>query len=211
MFERIIDLSLPFRDGDAGVSIQPHATFAEKGYKTSDLALYSHAGTHLDAPEHWMEGGRTVDALDLQKCIGPATVIDLTHKPPDSQIMVDDLAMHAAQIVLGARLLLRTDWDLHADRDDYRTRFPRLSLSVAEWLAGRGVWLIGLETPSVASLTNRVELRDVHRALLSREVVIVESLANLRAITRRQVHFIALPLRLVGCDGSPVRAVAIER
>lgn len=208
MSGRIIDLTLTHYHGMRGVEIHPHTRLAQDGYNTTNLMLYSHAGTHMDAPRHFLDDGRTIDQLDLNKCVGPAWVIDLSHKVPNSLITVDDLAAHQDKVTPGARLLLRTDWDLHANQDDYRTHFPRISLSLAEWLVTRGVWLIGLEMPSVASLQDRAELTAVHQTLLRGEVVIVECLANLRALPPRVV-FIALPLKIENGDGSPIRAVAV--
>jgi kynurenine formamidase len=204
----IIDLTLPHYHGLRGVEISPNTSTAVEGYNTTNLRLYSHAGTHMDAPRHFIDEGRTIDRLDLAKCIGPARVIDLSHKEPNSLITIDDLAAHADHIGPGSRLLLRTDWDQHADLPDYRTSFPRISLPLAEWMAQRGVWLVGLEMPSVASLQDKQELTDVHRALLRAEIVIVECLTNLRLLPP-EVTFIALPLKIKDGDGTPLRAVAV--
>ncbi len=209
---RLVDLSLTFAPGMQGVQFEPRSRFSEKRYNTTMLHLYSHAGTHLDAPLHFIDDGAGVDNVELRRCIGPALLIDLSHKMPSSFITPEDLQPYADRIGVGARLLLRTDWDAHADRDDYRTAFPRISLALAEWLAARAIWLLGVETPSVASLLpeNREELIAVHRALLGAGIVIVESLAHLRELRASQVEFIALPLKLRGIDGSPVRAVALD-
>ncbi len=208
MTQRIIDLTLTHYHGMRGVQIVPFTRISEEGYNTTTLTLYSHAGTHMDAPRHFLDGGRTIDRLDLDKCVGPATVIDLSHKAPNSLITVADLADAADAVGPGARLLLRTDWDLHADQPDYRTSFPRISPALATWLVALGVWLIGLEMPSVASLQDKVELTTVHQILLRGEVVIIECLANLRNLPP-QVTFIALPLKIDQGDGSPIRAIAV--
>ena len=208
MTRRIIDLTLTHYHGMRGVQIAQNTRISREGYNTTNLTLYSHAGTHMDAPRHFLDDGRTIDHLDLDKCVGPATVIDLSHKAPNSLITVTDLADHHDRIGPGARLLLRTDWDLHAEQPNYRTSFPRISRELATWLVGRGVWLIGLEMPSVASLQDKEELTTVHQTLLRGEVVIVECLANLRDLPP-QVTFIALPLKIEQGDGSPIRAVAL--
>jgi len=208
MTTKIIDLTLTLYHGMRGVEIQPHTRIATDGYNTTHLKLYSHAGTHMDAPLHFLEGGATIDQWDLQKCIGPALVLNLTHVEPNALITVADVAAYADQIEPGARLLLRTDWDRHAELPDYRTHFPRISRELAHWLAERGVWLVGVQTPSVASLADREELRDVHQILLRGAIVIVECLANLDQLPPT-VTFIALPLKVQAGDGSPVRAVAI--
>jgi kynurenine formamidase len=205
---RTVDLTLPVYHGMRGVEIHPHTRIEADGYNTTNLMLYSHSGTHMDAPLHFLAGGDTIDQTPLEKCMGTAVTINLSHKPPNSLITIDDLQPYADKIGPGARLLLRTDWDLHAEQDDYRTSFPRISLELAEWLGEQGVWLIGLESPSVASLQDKKELTDVHQALLRKDIVIVESLANLRDLPEELI-FIALPLKILGGDGSPVRAMAL--
>ena len=207
---KIHDLTLQVRNGRRGINITPKSSAKVEGYNTTDLLLYSHSGTHLDAPLHFIDGGATLDTMPLEKCVGPAFVIDLTHKTEQSLITVEDLAPYAEEIGPKSRILLRTDWDKKADDPKYRTHFPRISLELAEWLAEKGIWLIGLEHPSVASLQDKEELTAVHQALLKKEIVIVESLANLRHLPP-QFTFIALPLKVKDGDGSPVRAIAIEQ
>jgi kynurenine formamidase len=205
---RIVDLSLNLVQGMPGYHIEQNTHLAEDGYNTTNLVIYSHAGTHMDAPRHFLDTGGTIEHLSLEKCIGEALVIDLSRKEPNSLITIADLGLAAEQIGSGSRVLLRTDWDAHANLEDYRTSFPRISLELAEWLAHKGIWLLGLETPSVASLQDMEELTLVHRALLSSKIAIVESLTNLRLLPP-DVYFVALPLKITGGDGSPVRAVAL--
>lgn len=212
MGQRIVDLSLTLRAGMRGVAMEPNTSIADTGYNTTNLHLLSHAGTHMDAPRHFLVDGGSMDGMSLDRCVGPAWVVDLSHKEPHSLITVADLAPVAAWVEPGTRLLLRTDWDLQVGLPDFRTHLPRISLELARWLVERGVALLGVQTPSVASLRpeDHAELVDVHQTLLRGGVVIVEGLANLRELRRDRVQFIALPLKLEGCDGSPVRAIAIE-
>lgn len=206
----IIDLTLNFADGKPGVELEPIKNVADDGFNTTTLHLYSHALTHMDATKHFLPDGEGIEKNDLNKCIGSALVINLSHKLPNSFITVEDFAPFTDRIHANCRILIRTDWDQHADLDDYRTQFPRISVELAQWLVERDVWLIGLETPSVASLLveNRDELTQVHRILLSGDIIIVEGLCNLRLLPE-QVEFIALPLKLIDCDGSPIRAIAV--
>jgi kynurenine formamidase len=203
-----IDLTLTAYHGMRGVEIFPNTSIEQEGFNTTQLKLYSHAGTHADAPRHFLQDGRTLEHVDLNKCVGPALVIDVSHKQPNSLITVADLGERAAQIGPGTRVLLYTGWDQHAALPDYRTSFPRIARELARWLVERGVWLVGMEMPSVASLQDRQELTEVHQILLRGEVVIVECLINLRLLPP-EVFFIALPLKIQGGDGSPVRAVAL--
>jgi kynurenine formamidase len=208
MSTQVIDLTLTAYHGMRGVEISPNTSIENEGFNTTHLRLYSHAGTHADAPRHFLPDGRTLEAVDLNKCVGPALVIDVTHKTPNSLITVEDLGDRAQEVEPGSRVLLASGWDAHAELADYRTDFPRISRELARWLVGRGVWLVGVEMPSVAALSDRAELTEVHQILLRGEVVIVECLTRLRELPS-EVFFIALPLKIQGGDGSPVRAVAV--
>ena len=208
---KIIDLSLTVSQGKRGVKFETVKSISNgDGFNTTDITLYSHALTHMDAPKHFVDESYTMEAMNLERCVGTAIVIDVSHKAPNSLINVADLAPYADRIHAQSRLLLRTDWDSHADKDDYRTHFPRISLELAQWFVEKNIWLVGVESPSVASLApeNRAELTDVHQTLLRAEIVIVESLCNLRLLPD-EVYFIALPLKLDKLDGSPVRPIAI--
>lgn len=207
---RTVDLTLTMRPGMRGVEFETNSTIQGRGWNTTLLHLYSHAGTHLDAPRHFLDQGEPLDKLVLEKCVGSALVIDLKFLGPRELITVEHLAPYAEKIGPGARLLLKTGWSARADSTDYRDRLPRVSLKLAEWLAARRIALLGVEPPSVADVNNPDELKAVHRALLEAGIVIVEGLTNLDALQQEEVTFIALPLKLEGGDGSPVRAIAIE-
>lgn len=212
MTKRFVDLTLTVRHGMRGVAIEPHTRIDPDGYNTTNLHLYSHSGTHMDAPLHFLDGGSTIDRWPLEQLVGPAQVIDLSSVAPHGLHTVADLLPHADKVTPGCRLLLRTDWSLHAELPDYRPDMPRISAELARWLVERGVGLVGVETPSVASLRpeNKAELTEVHQILLGGRIVIVESLTALRELRREIVEFIALPLKIDGGDGSPVRAIAVE-
>lgn len=210
MARKIVDLTLTFAHGKSGVDLEPQKTLASDGFNTTTLHIYSHALTHMDATKHFLDDGLGIEHNSLDKCIGDAVVIDLSHKLPNSFITVADIESVVDDIQAGSRVLLRTDWATHADYADYRTQFPRISVELAQWLADKGIWLVGVETPSVASLLkeNLAELAEVHQILLSANIIIIEGLCNLRQLPNH-VHFVALPLKLEDCDGSPIRAIAI--
>ena len=121
MPQKIYDLSLDVYTGMRGVEIHPHTSYDEDGFNTTNLHLYSHSGTHMDAPRHFLNEGETMDHLPLQKCVGPAIVVDLSYKAPNSFLTVADIDPYADQIQAKSRVLLRTDWSTHAELPDYRT------------------------------------------------------------------------------------------
>lgn len=212
MARRLVDLTQPLCDGIRGLSTEQKTTIADVGYNTTTLHLYSHAGTHMDAPLHFVEGGDTIDNVSLDVCMGPAELIDLSYAEPNSLLVVADLLPHVERIQPGARLLLRTDWSLHQGQEDFRTHMPRVSPELASWLVARKIALLGVETPSVASVRSgmKAELTQVHQILLKAGIVIVEGLVKLHELRQETVELIVLPLKIRAGDGSPVRAVAVE-
>ena len=207
---RIVDLSLPVSNSLRGVAISPARLLESDGWNATTLNLYSHAGTHMDAPRHFLPDGPTLDQQDLQACCGPARLIDLTPVQPRQLLTVEDVVSRIGNVHAGDRLLFRTDWHRRVGTLEYRDELPRISLELAQWLVQSKVALIGVEPPSVADVNNMEELTAVHQTLFRGGVVIVEGLAHLDQLTQSEVDFIALPLNILDGDGCPVRAIAME-
>lgn len=207
---RVIDLSLPVNNDMPGVDITTAKRLEVEGWNATTLSLYSHSGTHLDAPCHFLPGGATLDRQDLSVCVGKATVVDLTPIEPKQLIEVADLGSLVGSISPGARLLFRTDWHKRYGTPEYRDALPRISMPLAEWLVEKQVAMIGVEPPSIADVNNLEEVTAVHQVLFRGNVLIVEGLAHLDRIESSTIQFIALPLKIDGGDGCPVRAIGIE-
>lgn len=209
---RIIDLTLTCKTGMRGVSWTPARTIPENGWNARTLSLYSHAGTHMDAPRHFSDApdAGTIDNIDLQKCVGAALLIDIPNVQPKEILTVARLGEAVDQVQNGARLLLKTGWSARADEPSYREEMPRVGEELARWFVERGVHFLGVEPPSVARVQDREELTRIHRILLDAEIVIAEGLANLDALSTRRPWIAALPLKIDGGDGSPCRVIAIE-
>ena len=206
----MIDLTLPLQSGMRGVEIEAKRTVKRDGWNASTYHLYSHSGTHMDAPLHFGCTDQTIEEIPLERCIGLAWVADLTHLPSRSIITVEDLGKFAEQLEPGHSLILRTGWSKHVnDPDYYRNELHRIGPALATWCVERQVKMLGVEAPSVADVNSLEELTAIHRILLTGNVIIVEGLANLDQINQDQILFAALPLRIKDGDGSPCRAVAI--
>lgn len=165
----------------------------------------NHTGTHMDAPAHFRGDGRTIDQVPLEQCVGRCTLVRLaTPCPPDRVLVIDDFRPFAESLASTCKLVVDTGWARRWDDPDlYFTRFPTLDEAAARWLVGRGVELVGLDSPSVDHAPH-----DVHHILLGAGAVIVENLANLEAVDGPEFELIVTPLPLVGLEASPVRAVA---
>jgi len=209
---RIVDLTLPIYHGAPTMPLDPkcavivHHTIDSMKYNITQLILSSHQGTHLDAPYHFFDNGRTVDKLDLKKCVGDAEVLDFSRIKPKFNLTPKDFEPYESKINAGARLLLRTDWWRNFSEKEYFSDGPMISPELAEWLTRKKIYMLGLETPAV----NPNNWEKVHKTLLKADIVIVEGLAYLNKLKQEKVFFIGLPLRIKGRDGSPIRAIAIE-
>lgn len=199
-----IDLTMPIAEGmpfnpdHFPPDVTPYARIETHGWSASKLVLDSHLGTHMDAPSHFVAGGRTLDQIPLDVLIGPAQIVHLgqvgerealtpAHFPPISQ----------------PRLLIHTGWSERAlGTPAYFDRYPYLTPEAAIYLADRGVRLVGLDCPSVD-----YDPGETHVALLSRGTVIIENLVHLDRLSADCALF-ALPLPIKGGDGCPLRAVA---
>ena len=202
-FERIYDISRPISSSLAGWPGDTAYRYemlcrlnAGASVNLGTIAMSPHTGTHIDAPYHFDDGGKTVGQLSLDTYFGAAIVIDVTGK---QEITRQELP---AALLTAPRVLLRTGgWPNDMRFPD---RIPVLSADVPEWMQSHGVTLLGVDLPSVDQLDSK-EL-PIHHALGTHGIAILEGL-NLEGVPTGGYELIALPLRLEGSDGSPVRAI----
>lgn len=197
--------------GDPQFSCCGVATIKEHGYNVCSLSLGTHTGTHIDAPYHFVGGGKSVDELDLSLLVGPAAVIDLSSKASRERITWDDLECAGVVSLLGGRkiLFVRTGWSRHWKSAKYLDH-PFLDGRVAEKLLEIGVQVLGVDALSpdeTAADSGPQGDFGFHETFLGAGALIVENLAHLDQLPEH-VFVSLLPLNLVGCDGSPIRAVA---
>jgi len=207
---RVVDLTLPLASGERGIKIEQIRRLKTDGWNATTLNLYSHCGTHMDAPIHFGVDTGSIDTLPVDKLIGPAWVVDVRPIVPRALIEVKHIGEVAEQLELGDGLLICTGWSEYYGQERYRDELPRISEELAHWCVEKRVRILGVEPPSVADINNSQELTAIHRILFEGGVIVVEGLANLAALTKPKVTFIALPLKITGGDGSPARAIAIE-
>lgn len=197
---RIIDITRPLAPGVIVYpgDFEPSFTQDDRGqYLTTDLRLSTHSGTHIDAPAHYFRGAMTVDAIPFTALLGPVQVLDCTNA--GKLIRKTDLAGRVA----GTRVLIRTRF---SGATGFSGDFPGLTPDAASYLAEIGVICVGIDTPSIEPFGGDGE---VHRRLLSSGTVILE-LLDLSEAVEGMYRLIALPLRLEGLDGSPVRALLAD-
>jgi arylformamidase len=164
------------------------------------LTLSAHTGTHVDGPLHVDDAAEAPAALDLLPFIGPAIVVDVTAHGVIDRDAVADLDLTRVSRVL---FRTRTSTDIERFPDDFAPLAPDL----ARWIAQAGVKLVGTDAPSVDPFDSKT--LDAHRILGKSGVAILENLV-LDNVEPGHYTLVALPLRLVEADSSPVRAVLVE-
>ena len=168
------------------------------------VSLSLHNGTHADAPFHFIRKGDTIDSVSLENYIGPAVVIDLGEKFSRTQpfIAIGDLKHARSQIAETSRVLLKTNCFPNSKR--FPDWIPVLNSEAIAWLRQLGVVLLGVDLPSVDPIDAKVLAN--HYALKAGNIAIVESL-DLSEVETGVYEFVALPLKIVGGDAAPVRAL----
>ena len=207
---RYIDLTQSVNNKMNGVSVESATRKSVEGWNASTLHLYSHSGTHMDAPWHFEVNEQTIDEFPIDRFFVDTWVVDMAPVEPRQLIQVSDLGLVRDQVKKGEGIILKTDWSFRAGTEVYRDGLPRISEELAKWLGQKGISLIGVEGPSVADVNNLEEVTRIHEILLSNDIIIVEGLTNLNQITQPRVRLIALPLKVQKGDGAPARVIAVE-
>jgi arylformamidase len=210
---RVIDVSLPIDPdllvwpGNPGVAITPTSRISRgDSSNVSEVRLGSHTGTHVDPPSHFLDGGTTAHDLPLDVMIGETTVADLRGVAgPIGPGELADLSLSEDV----TRLLLRTDnsalWA--GDPRRFPDEYVCLSPDGARWLVDHGIRLIGIDFLSIEA--RGAPGHPTHRTLLEAGVVILEGL-DLSGVEPGTYTLVCLPLKIVGGDGAPTRAVLLE-
>ena len=219
MTQRIIDLSqeiytgMPIFPLHAPTMILPWAKREVYGFKTETLFLSTHAGTHVDAPSHFLADGSTIDEEPLDLFMGEAVLFDFSDLPPKSLIGRAELEEAHAQTPLqpGDGLLVRTGIEERIGAPEFLTDYSGLTEEGAYFLVEKGVRLVGTDAAGIDH--PEASTCPAHQVLLPENILVVENLANLKGLAEAcpamRFRLICLPLKIKGATGSPVRAVAI--
>lgn len=208
---RIHDISLPISEslpvwpGDPAIHItQPLHLARGDEITVSRLDMGAHTGTHVDAPAHFIPGGQSVETLDLNMLVGPALVVHASEADALTAQVLDRLAIPPG----AQRVLFRTrDSDRWARGETHFARdFVAITQEGARWLVEHGVRLVGVDYLSVGAFDDPVP---THETLLGAGVIVIEGL-NLSVIAPGTYQLVCLPLRIVGTEGAPARAILIE-
>ncbi len=218
---RIVDLSFPIRPHFRW-KVEPTLRSSHArgdNFQSTVLTIACHAYTHVDAPVHFLPGDRDIASMPVDQWMGPAAVVDLTHLGDNGEVSAAELERRAGHVEAGDIVLLRTDWPKKVDvaTEKFWKDAPYTSQSACDWLVARRVKAVGYDYPpdytvrtSIFSPETRVPREEctTHHIFFPAGVTVIEYLTNLDRIGVPRCRFLALPLRIEGADGSPVRAIA---
>ena len=194
---------LPTYAGDPGIEIRDWKSLAKgDSANLSVINFGAHTGTHVDAPAHFIAGAAKVESLPLDSLIGECVVIEV----PEENLVIDEAFVTAHVPVGSIRVLFKTRNSEFWKTTQFHTDFTYLDLGAATWLSDQGAKLVGIDYLSIERFKSPGH--EVHHALLSKGIVILEGL-NLTGVPPGRYELICLPLRLRSSlgDGAPARAV----
>ena len=195
---------LPLWPGDEAFVLERVESIATGGTSnTSRLKMSAHMGTHVDAPDHFLGNGKTVEKLSLSILSGRAYVLHL----PEVKLITAAVLEKAEIPPRTRRVLFRTKNSTHWTTKEklFQTDFVALSGDAAQYLVDRGVKLVGIDYLSISPYQAP---KATHEILLKAGVVVLEGL-DLSEVSQGRYTLYCLPLKLVGSDGAPARAILI--
>ncbi|MBS7611126.1 cyclase family protein [Candidatus Bathyarchaeota archaeon] len=186
--------------------------------------MTTHSGTHIDAPLHFIVGGKSTDQLPIDAFAGEGLVVDLSYKKAGEPITINDLKAYENEIRLGDVLMLHTGWDKKFGfNPEYLFEWPYVIEETAEYLVEKKIKALGVDTLSVGGWDGQLPGHGpvavegsparVHRILLGAGIILIESLRNLNSVLDgrkyRRAYFIYAPIAFKDSDGGPCRALAM--
>ncbi len=200
----IINEDTPVFPGTEKPKLEKVCTMEKDHFREMLITMYSHTGTHMDAPGHMLVDGIFLDDFEVSKFFGKAVIIDCRNIKKD--ITKENLEKYKDKLDTVDFVLLNTGWDKKWGSDDYFLDFPALTKEAAEYLMEFELKGVGVDSISIDLFTSKTF--EVHKTILSNNLVIIENLTNLDKLLDKEFTLSVLPLKLSQADGSPVRAVA---
>ena len=211
---KVIDLTHEIKTGmmtypgDPGVTVAEALTHEADYCHVDHLDLGSHTGTHIDAPYHFIPDGKRITDFPASKFVGRGVVIDLSHAKAGEPILPEDLEPARERIRPGDLVLLRTGWCEKFGTEGYLNH-PYISEAAAKLLVDWGISIIAVDFLNVDPTL--WEQWEAHPVFLSNDVLIVENINNSLALDQERSYLFSFaPIKVLGSDGAPIRALAIE-
>ena len=215
---RVVDLSHPVTaetqvyPGDPVPHIAQHSTIERDGFNLMSITMGSQSGTHVDAPYHFDDDTKKIDEVPLPLFVGPATVLNCGELSARQAITSQLLGSQLERVQPGDIVLFKTGWSKHYGTDEYFNN-PYIDAALVRDLLARGVLTFGLDAINIDETPDDSHPGvgfPVHHLIAKAGGVICENLTNLEAIDFDRPLVSILPMKFIGIDGAPVRAVAMQ-
>lgn len=209
---QVIDLTypvcpqMPVYPGTDQPILSTGCTIEKDGFFEKKITLFSHTGTHVDAPAHLIKGSKTLDQFPVSHFLGKGILFDISDCN-ESTIDVDKIKSLSGTIEKTDFLLVRTGWNRYWGYPEYFSNYPVFSPDAAKWLSQQDLKGIGLDTISADRPASRNY--KIHKTFLKQNIIIIENLNNLERLNKIDFLFSCFPIKFEDADGSPVRAVAL--
>lgn len=210
---KIIDLTHPIEEGmitfgahwHPVVSIKQLGRINMEGRESREITFGTHTGTHVDAPLHFIDNGKSIDKISLDNLIGPIQIIDYSHLKENDAVTKEMLM----KINVTERMLFKFGWGKYWNQKKFYHEYPHFTKDAAEFLVSKNVKLLAYDTPSPddsRTVLGSQNDSEIHKIFLRNSIILVEYLANLNAITNyMDWNIVVAPLKIRGADGSPAR------
>lgn len=191
---------LPVWPGDPGFEQTRHATIADDGHELTSVSMSLHAGTHVDAPAHYLERGATIDQMPFDDTVGPCLVVEIAGTDRIDRRHLERLRLPEAE-----RVLFKTSNSKRGllESKTFHEDYAHLTPEAAAYLAEHHTRCVGIDYFSVGGMEDGAT---VHEILLSSGVWLIEGL-DLRAVSPGSYEMICLPLRIAGAEAAPARVI----
>lgn len=210
---KVIDLThticecMPVYPGTEPPRLEPANSYEKDGFKETKLSMYTHTGTHIDAPAHLFADKKTLDAFPASQFIGKALVINCRHLKEGEAITLRELAPYGDTVREVDFLLFHLGWDKYWGTPAYFGDYPCIDNDVLALILAGSYKGIGFDVISLDAMHHDPLGR--HRVLFSqKEIINIENLKNLHLLGDTPVMFACLPLKVENADGCPARAIA---
>ncbi len=203
----VIESGMPVFPGTEPPVLEAACTCEENGFKETRISMFSHTGTHMDAPAHLYADRTTLDAFPPEQFIGKALVIDCASLKEGEPITMAQLRPYGEKVENADFLLFYLGWDKRWGTEDYFGDYPCIDDEVLDYIIagdykGIGFDVIGLDPIADVNLTRHKKL------FRNKDIVNIENLCNLGQCGSDLFWFGCFPLKLTDCDGAPIRAMA---
>ena len=199
--------NMPVFPGTEQPKIERVYTVEKNGFQESGLRMYSHIGTHIDAPGHMLQNGRYLENFPIDHFLGNGTILDFSDEK-QKVIHVDRVRPYEGKIKKVEFVIIKTGWDKYWGEPQYYEDFPALSEEAAQYLSTFKLKGIGIDAISIDDIKSKTFA--IHKIVMPKNIIIIENLTNLDGVTQEYFCLSVLPFKYENADGSPVRAVAIE-